>query len=146
MELTCPGCGREFGAKRSRVKHTNRCPWLITFPEFAALGEVDTSDPESCWIWRPRTNKHYGDFTGDRAHRQAFRIAYGEEPGKLDVCHDCDNPPCVNPLHLFLGTRSDNIRDAVQKGRVVSPMSDPAIRAKMGESQRVRYARMRDEE
>lgn len=52
-----------------------------------------------------------------RVHRMSYAIKYGKVPeGKL-VCHHCDNPPCVNPNHLFLGDNGANIRDAINKGR-----------------------------
>jgi hypothetical protein len=50
------------------------------------------------------------------AHRAAFELGHGQSPGEAMVCHRCDNPPCCNPAHLFLGTRGDNNRDARDKG------------------------------
>lgn len=79
---------------------------------------------DGCWIWTAGTYKHggYGLISiGDRnhrTHRVAWILANGEIPEGLFVCHHCDNPPCVRPDHLFLGTNLDNMRDSNQKGRL----------------------------
>jgi len=57
----------------------------------------------------------------ERANRVAYELFKGEV-GEFHVCHTCDNPRCVNPEHLFLGTRSDNMKDAYDKGRLVPPL------------------------
>jgi len=74
-----------------------------------------------CWLYRGHImHKGYGLFwTGEkvvRAHRYSWQLSFGD-PGALHVLHDCDNPPCVNPDHLFLGTEKDNADDKVSKGR-----------------------------
>lgn len=84
---------------------------------------VDRSgDEDACWLWTGCTNKHgYGVFSQDgkaiRAHRIAYFLTYGVDPGSLFCCHTCDNRACVRPSHIFLGNQSDNMRDAAAKGR-----------------------------
>ena len=75
-----------------------------------------------CWEWaKARDHGGYGRFyTGTvnvGAHRMAWVLAVGPIPNGLCVLHRCDNPPCVNPDHLFLGTIRDNVHDAMKKGR-----------------------------
>lgn len=89
-------------------------------PADAFWRRVERSDPDSCWEWTgARMASGYGRvWTGVHAgfsHRVAYELGIGESPGSLMVCHRCDNPPCCNPDHLFLGTRADNNRDARDK-------------------------------
>lgn len=84
----------------------------------------------TCWEWKGKCSR-YGHFTvrlGFKqppttflAHRVAYYLFYGSDPIGLEVCHRCDNPSCVNPAHLFLGTRRDNHNDSVAKGRRPRP-------------------------
>jgi len=87
---------------------------------------VDKTD--TCWLWRGMRNKEGYGLVGipgrsqprkNRAHRVAYELANGPIPKGLFVCHKCDNPSCVRPDHLFLGTANDNSQDMVSKGRVV---------------------------
>lgn len=83
----------------------------------------DIEQNSGCWVWNyTRTSNNYGLLTinGEQvpAHRFAYQWFIGEISDGLFVCHSCDNPPCVNPSHLFLGTHSDNMRDASDKGRL----------------------------
>jgi len=83
--------------------------------------KVDRTD--DCWLWTAcRTTHGYGQFRPERsrgaqAHRVAWELTNGPIPAGMLVLHRCDNPPCVNPAHLFLGTQSDNMRDMYAKGR-----------------------------
>lgn len=74
-----------------------------------------------CWNWKAgKDEKGYGLFWCKktwRAHRFSWVVHYGEIPNNLHVLHKCDNPKCVNPEHLFLGTNQDNVNDKFKKGR-----------------------------
>ena len=77
---------------------------------------------DGCWLWAGgRTERGYGRFKVDgktiRASRWAYEHFIGPIPDGLCVLHRCDNPPCVNPAHLFVGTDADNVRDCLAKGR-----------------------------
>lgn len=90
---------------------------LKAFSSRYAVGAED-----ECWIWEGQKNpKGYGEyFVGGRnykAHRIAYYLHTGDWPADRLVCHSCDNPSCVNPHHLWLGTAQDNSDDMVRKGR-----------------------------
>lgn len=84
---------------------------------------VDIKDLFECWLWKGATDSAgYGSFrnkTGTTiASRISYFLVYGIIPKGKNVLHHCDNPLCVNPSHLFLGTQKDNIRDCVTKKRI----------------------------
>jgi hypothetical protein len=84
---------------------------------------------ETCWLWTAsKRHKGYGAFCYERngikvqgrAHRFSWELHFGEIPEGLFVLHRCDNPACVRPDHLFLGTNQDNVDDMMAKGRHVA--------------------------
>lgn len=82
-------------------------------------------DKNLCWIWKAgKTKKGYGRirYKGKRylSHRFSYIQKFGGIPEDICVCHRCDNPTCVNPNHLFLGTVQDNNKDRDLKGRQVA--------------------------
>lgn len=79
---------------------------------------------DECWLWvGARGRRDYGLFWMNGRNRRAQQVAWELTNGKpfpegMDGCHSCDNPPCVNPAHIWPGTASDNARDAFKKGRL----------------------------
>lgn len=91
--------------------------------------KVQKREPYVCWLWTASLqNKGYGQIgtiIGAKpkqlyAHRVAWELTHGPIPKGQCVLHKCDNPPCCNPGHLFLGTKAENTEDMVSKGRQAS--------------------------
>lgn len=81
---------------------------------------------ESCWLWTGGLSKGYGHCASHNgtkeAHRVVWELVVGPIPKGMELCHNCpggDRPECVNPAHMFVGTRQDNVDDAIKKGRHV---------------------------
>lgn len=110
----------------------------------AFWAKVDTSDGMfACWNWiGGRTVDGYGrvNWKGKLtlAHRLSWEFTNGQIPDGLNVLHNCpdgDNPACVNPAHLFLGTQGDNIRDMFSKGRGNRAKGEQHSNAKLTEKE-----------
>jgi hypothetical protein len=100
-----------------RVPRSSR-PLSVRFAE-----KVDVRGPDECWPWTGSAVRGYGMISHNGRNRRATHVAWelstgGPVPDGKMMCHTCDNPRCVNPAHLFPGTMSDNIKDAVAKGRI----------------------------
>lgn len=128
----CKWCGEEFHSKETQSFCCSRkCGTSYSWsqrkrPVSERFWEkVDRGNPDECWEWiGARNSQGYGVLQVNRkpyaAHRFSYELESGHSAGTLCVLHRCDNPPCVNPDHLFLGTFSDNTRDMFEKHRAPS--------------------------
>lgn len=105
-----------------------------------------------CWVWTAGVNaKGYGVLGLDGrhvlTHRVSYALHYGTDPGDLRVLHRCENPPCVNPQHLFQGTSADNTADMLAKGRHVARKHEENGKAKLtdAQAQEIRWRAARGE-
>lgn len=120
---TCPECG---GPKTKHGVMCIACRRRIGRPR-RPLAErfwkkVDRRGPDECWPWTGATVQGYGRLNIDNrsvlAPRVLIEVEFGVPvPPHLRVLHHCDNPPCCNPAHLFIGTQADNVADMWAKGR-----------------------------
>jgi hypothetical protein len=131
VERTCKWCDREFVVQPSRLRHgvVLYCrPECYHRSRARPLSErfwEKVQKSKGCWEWSGATKGGawpYGVITGDDgalmvAHRVSWELEHGAVPDGLLVLHSCDNPKCVRPRHLFLGTSADNTLDMVRKGR-----------------------------
>src|SRR3990167_294843 len=120
-------CGKTIISARPAVIIANSCGclrndsvYIKSDPKKRFFEKVEKTN--TCWIWKGQiVPSAYGAFyiheKNTYAHRASWIIHFGDIPEGLFVCHKCDNPPCCNPEHLFLGTPKDNTHDMMKKGR-----------------------------
>lgn len=122
----------------------NRVPVEVRFwAKVNRNGPIVIPELGPCWVWTGATvRRGYGSILGNGAteqrerqqsHRFSWELHHGPIPGRLCVLHRCDNPPCVNPTHLFLGTRRDNTEDMMRKGRHVTARGEASGMARLTE-------------
>lgn len=144
ITLTCDTCSKEF--KRSpchakanaRAFCSQKC-WQSQSLEKKFWKLVNISEADSCWEWQGRRHaRGYGTIKdGGKlrlAHRVSWEIHFGPIPEGMCVCHKCDNPPCINPSHFFLGTNQENTADRVAKGRSGRTQGEANHQAKINNS------------
>lgn len=128
----CKTCGSIFKPnvdKRLTAKFCSKDCWSVrpkspnpTREEITSRLIARCTITESCWNWTGASVRGYGSINirgrGTLiAPRLSYEVFVGEIPKGLFVCHHCDNPSCINPEHLFIGTSADNTRDMMSKGR-----------------------------
>lgn len=115
----CVSCPDQHGKKVRYMVQTRSIPHVTKEAKRRFWGYVEKTS-EGCWHWRGNQSRKYGRFKigreGFAAHRVAYFIASGEDPGSNYVTHDCDNKLCVNPAHLRLGDARSNVREAIDRG------------------------------
>lgn len=96
----------------------NAKPITLT-PELITSFWERVQKSEGCWLWTGAKggSDGYGKHGGSAAHRFSFAVHFYDPPLDMKVCHTCDNPQCVRPDHLFLGSDQENMRDMAIKGR-----------------------------
>ncbi len=116
--------GRQSACKECfRLRH--RLPSSVPPPTGVQISQIRSDvfwsrveKTDDCWIWKGgRNDLNYGVFHNWKVHRLSYFWLVGDVPDELDVCHHCDNPPCLRPDHLFLGDQAANNADMFRKGR-----------------------------
>lgn len=113
------------------------------------LSQSKENKKTGCIEWQSGKSAGYGrvnlNNSDDGAHRISYELNVGKIPKGLCVCHHCDNPSCINPDHLWLGTHADNVADMVNKGRGRSPIGENNGRATLTNEQVLQIRCLRDQ-
>lgn len=134
IKKNCIYCGKEYQrpfseAKRSNMKFCSRsCVTANTNKknkkqtiELFYKNTIVPKNRDECWIWQCGKTARYGQIkiNGIKVgvHRFSYEYFNGKIPEGMYICHQCDQPKCVNPKHLFIGSSQDNMDDKIQKGR-----------------------------
>ena len=110
---------------------------------------VDKLTKNECWNWlASKKDRGYGRFVigavQEAAHRVSWVIHYGQIPNDLCICHRCDNPSCVNPSHLFLGTHADNMLDMKLKDRAIGHIGEDNNKSTLLETEIIELRKIYD--
>lgn len=119
-KASCGYCGEERSAGWI-ARHEFTCVARLTIEDLWRIGNIEISDG-GCWLWKPYGYVlDYPKYKGRKLSRWMWELHNEKELGDLLACHSCDNPPCINPEHIFAGTHLDNSQDASAKGRMTGP-------------------------
>jgi hypothetical protein len=133
-----------MGSGEERRKSQSEISAMRTIDEI-----MDASIPEpntGCWIWLRALDRHgYGNVywrgRHTKAHRAAYEAIVGPIPTGMNLCHRCDNPICINPQHMFIGTQQDNLADMTAKDRRFLKLTDEQVARILSTRGKRRYDR-----